>query len=85
LLATPEPLTQERLAAKLVAAADNQIVIDDLGSAATIAKDWVMDADALRVYAGQGRLVTDNNAFFLPHAEDTAKILQMFAATQQER
>jgi spermidine synthase len=78
LLATQEPLTQEVLTAKLAAAATNQIVLDDLGSPTTIAADWVMDADALRAYAGEGRLVTDNNAFFLPHAEETPQILQMF-------
>ncbi len=84
LLATPEPLTPAILAAKLAAAANNQIVLDDLGAPAMIAKDRVMDADALRSYAGQGRLVTDDNAFFLPHDEDTAKILQMFETRRSQ-
>lgn len=82
LLATPAPLTAADLAAKLAAAANNQIVLDDLGSAARITEDWVLDAEQLRTYAGQGRLVTDNNAFFLPHTEDTDQILQMFEKMQ---
>ncbi len=84
LLATPYPLTKERLLATLgTGAPGDTVVTDDLGSPTVIASYLVMDEDALRAYAGPGSLVTDNDAFFLPHDEDTEKIMQMLQALQQ--
>ena len=82
LLATPEPLTKASLAA-IVAKIDNEAVVQsDLGVDA-INSDLVMENAALRTYAGQGPLATDDNAFFLPYNEDTDKIRQTLEAAQK--
>ena len=80
LLATPERLTPERLNALLQAGAQNTIVLDDLGEPASIAKEMVMDEDALRAYAGEGPLTTDDNAYFLPQDDDNLRMLKMLQA-----
>ncbi|MEZ4861686.1 MAG: fused MFS/spermidine synthase [Caldilineaceae bacterium] len=77
LLATPQRLTRADLQSALQAAAAHPQLNDDLGSVAAIAADWIMDEDALRTYAGPGALVTDDNAYFLPQSQDTARLLQM--------
>lgn len=77
LLATSERLTSEKLAELLQSNAQNAIIADDLGEPTAIAKQLVMDEDALRVYAGEGPLSTDNTAYFLPQDEDNLRILEM--------
>lgn len=79
-LATPEPLTVARLRTAFLAAATNQIVIDDLGPPAVWPSYLAMDAEALRAYAGDGPLTTDNDAFFLPYDEDNLRIMQTMQA-----
>ncbi|MEZ4736898.1 MAG: fused MFS/spermidine synthase [Caldilineaceae bacterium] len=76
LLATPGRLTEESLAAFL-AAADQPMLADDLGSVRAIRSYWVMDEDDLRTYAGNGPLATDNTAYFLPQDLDNERLLQM--------
>ncbi|MCX6044019.1 MAG: fused MFS/spermidine synthase [Chloroflexi bacterium] len=81
LLAPPYPLSKERLLAMLGSGDPGDTVVpDDLGTPAEIASYLVMDADALQTYGGRGLLVTDQNAFFLPDAEGTAKLRQMLEA-----
>jgi spermidine synthase len=81
LLATREPLTRERLVAAFVAAAQNQIVVDDLGPPATWPRYLAMTASRVRDYAGAGPIFTDDNAFFLPYNGDNERIMAMLAAT----
>jgi spermidine synthase len=76
LVATPERLTERNLASSLLSAGDNQIVLDDLGSPALLRAFLAMDGEALSTYAGSGGLVTDNNAYLLPHNDETERILQ---------
>ncbi|MCD6289551.1 MAG: fused MFS/spermidine synthase [Anaerolineae bacterium] len=75
LVVTPQRLTDDVLSAALARAADNEIVLDDLGSPETIRGYLAMDEDELAAYAGPGRLVTDDKAFFLPSNTDTQKIM----------
>ena len=35
-----------------------------------------MDADEVKAYVGEGPLVTDNNAYFLPIERDTVMIME---------
>ncbi|CAN5757945.1 hypothetical protein BH10CHL1_BH10CHL1_10980 [soil metagenome] len=84
LLATPYPLTKDRLLAALgTGVPGDTVVADDLGAPAEIIRYWVMDEAALRAYVGPGGPVTDNNAFFLPYTEDTAKLRQMLQTGQK--
>ncbi len=84
LLATPYPLTKDRLLAMLGRGSPGDTVVpDDLGTSAEIASYLVMDADALRTYGGSGPLAIDKSAFFLPHAEETAKLRQMLQTGQK--
>jgi hypothetical protein len=85
LLATPETLSQTALAEKLAAAADNKIVEDDMGPPHALAGFLAMDEAALRAYTGPGRLVTDNNAYFLPYSQETEQILQTMEAAVASR
>jgi spermidine synthase len=66
LLATPEPLTESALEAALQAVYDNPAVLEDLGEPDKISRYWIMNSDQLREFAGQGSIVRDNDAFFLP-------------------
>ncbi len=80
LVATPQPLTEEVLAAALARAADNSTVLDDLGPPEVIRGYLAMDEEALAQYVGPGRLITDNNAFFLPSNAETQKIMATMQA-----
>jgi len=53
------------------------IVTSDIGPAPSLRVYWVMDEDALRDYAGEGALSTDDNAYFLPQDRDNLRILEM--------
>lgn len=76
LLATPQPVTDEYLQEKLLAAADNVIVRDDIGPAPVLANFLAMDEDELRAYTGAGEIVTDNDAYFLPYDDEAEKTMQ---------
>ncbi|RIK42700.1 MAG: hypothetical protein DCC55_07900 [Chloroflexi bacterium] len=82
-LATPEPLTVDTVRNTFSTAATNQILVDDLGPPATWLSYLAMDAAALRVYAEDGPLTTDNDAFFLPYDDDNLRIMQTMQAAVQ--
>ncbi len=77
LLATPEPLTDAGLAEALQAASDNPAVLEDLGEPEQIARHWIMNAEQLREFAGQGQVVRDNDAFFLPINAEMETLIQI--------
>jgi spermidine synthase len=77
LLATPEAMTDATLEAMLRATPDNQAVLQDLGGPEKIARYWIMSAEQLREFAGQGDLVRDNDAFFLPINAETKTLVQI--------
>lgn len=62
-LATQESLTMNMLHTALLAATNDQIVINNLGPPAAWASYL---AETLRTYVGDGPLTTDNDAFFYP-------------------
>lgn len=84
LLATPERLTPEALQARLQAVADDAIVRDELGAPEQIAAYLAMDEAALAEYSRPGRIVTDNDAFFLPYADETEMIRQVILQAQAQ-
>ena len=65
-VATPERFTAASLEAALAEGAENSIVRDDLGPPHVIARYLVMSERDLARYLGAGRVVTDNNAYFMP-------------------
>ncbi|MCE7985553.1 MAG: spermine synthase [Caldilinea sp. CFX5] len=89
LVATPTRLTEEGLRALLQQAADQPTLTTDLGPATLLRAYWIMDEDALRTYAGDGPLATDDTAYFLPEDHDNERLLQMMerlaAQAQQPR
>lgn len=76
LLATPQTLTEKYLQERLLAAAANVIVRDDIGPAPALANFLAMDEDELRDYTGTGEIVTDNDAYFLPYDDEAEKTMQ---------
>lgn len=78
LVATPTPLAREDILA-LQAQIDATGVADDLESAQRVAADYLMDEQQVRQYTAQARIVSDDNAFFLP-ALDMDRILTSFEA-----
>lgn len=76
LLATTQPATADWLRDQLSAVADNAIVQQDIGPVPSLLLLLAMDEESLRTYVGAGALSTDNNAYFLPHDEDNALIMQ---------
>jgi spermidine synthase len=76
-LATPEPLTNAGLAEALRAASDNPAVLEDLGEPEQITRSWIMNAEQLREFAGQGEVVRDNDAFFLPINAEMKTLIQI--------
>jgi len=77
LLATPERVTDAYLEEMLQAAHDNPAVLQDLGDPEEIARHWIMNSEQLREFAGQGDLVQDNDAFFLPINAETKQLIQI--------
>jgi hypothetical protein len=77
LLATPERLTDAGLEGIFQAAHDNPAVLQDLGEPGQIPRYWIMDSEQLREFAGQGELVRDNDAFFLPINAETQELIQV--------
>ncbi len=81
LVATPQPLTRAE-----VAALDGRIkaegIGDDLGDGQKLAGDFLMDEVSVARYAAPARVVTDDNAFFIP-AQDMDAILQGWAPYAQ--
>jgi spermidine synthase len=84
LVATPTRLTEEGLRALLHQAADQPTLTADLGPAPLLRAYWIMDEDALRTYAGNGPLTTDDTAYFLPEDQDNERLLQMMARLAAE-
>ncbi|MBE3145504.1 MAG: fused MFS/spermidine synthase, partial [Planctomycetes bacterium] len=76
-LATPTRLTKAELEDKLKAVSSQPEVLKDLGDAARIERHWIMNSDQLQQFIGTGRLVTDNNAYFLPINSDMEQLTQM--------
>jgi hypothetical protein len=77
LLATPQALTSADLAQRLEVVPDRPAVLQDLGGPPQVARHWIMNADQLREFAGQGKIVQDNNAFFLPINAEMGQLLQV--------
>ncbi len=66
IVATMEPLSTARLEAALAAGAENPNVLNDLGPPYVIAGYQEMSEGSMERWFGAGRLVTDNNAYFMP-------------------
>jgi hypothetical protein len=77
LLATPERLTDAGLEGMLQAARDNPAVLQDLGEPGQLSRYWIKNSEQLREFAGQGELVRDNDAFFLPINAETQELIQI--------
>jgi len=56
---------------------NDSAVLQDLGQPAQIARYWIMGADQLRQFAGQGQVVRDNDAFFLPINAEMQELIQI--------
>jgi spermidine synthase len=76
LVATPERLNAEQVLE--IARAADAIVRDELGAPEKIAAYLAMDEDELRAYVGDGDIVTDSIAYFLPDNADTSRIRALF-------
>jgi spermidine synthase len=76
-LATPTRLTKAELEDKLKTVSSQPEVLKDLGDVANIERYWIMNSDQLQQFVGTGRLVTDNNAYFLPINSDMEQLTQM--------
>ena len=74
LLATPQPLTGEYLERALNPPHPDAVA--DLGTA-QIARYWIMDSARLREFAGEGPLVYDDSAFFLPVNAEMDRLIQL--------
>jgi len=74
LLATPQPLTGAYL--EHVLNPPHPDAVADLGTA-QIARYWIMDAAQLREFAGEGPLVHDDSAFFLPVNAEMDRLIQI--------
>ena len=40
-----------------------------------ISRHWIMNSDQLRQFTSEGKLVRDNNAYFLPDNTDTQALI----------
>ena len=65
-VATAEQWTPTRFAAALVEGGENANVLNDLGTPPVIARYLEMTDEDLERWFGAGRVVTDNNAYFMP-------------------
>ncbi len=50
-------------------------MLKDIGPAPLLIAFLAMDEEELDQYIGNGPLVTDNDAYFLPHADETDQIM----------
>jgi spermidine synthase len=76
-LATPETVTDDYLAEAFQAVYDNPIVLEDLGEPEQISRYWIMNSEQLREFVGQGDLVHDDDAFFLPINAEMQELIQI--------
>jgi spermidine synthase len=86
LLATPEPLTAAALEEKLRSASTDGALREDLQGAQGVMRHWIMSADQLREFVGAGRIVRDNDAYFLPdnsEMESLIGVIQLAAIRAQ--
>jgi spermidine synthase len=81
LVATPQPLTRAEVLGLDARLADSDAGAD-LGDSRKLASDLLMEEDAVVKYTAGARVVTDDNAFFLP-AKDMDTILRSFAPYAQ--
>jgi hypothetical protein len=81
LLATPEKMTRAGLEELLRRVEDNPTAQKDLGRPDQIPRYWIMDSGRLRQFASNGRLVYDDNAFFLPINAETQQLVQVIQLT----
>jgi spermidine synthase len=77
LLVTPDELTDASLDRMLQAAGDNPALQQDLGGPPQISRYWIMTSEQLREFAGQGSLVQDNSAFFLPINAEMDRLIEI--------
>lgn len=81
LVATPQPLTRAR-----VAALDQRIralgLLDDLGDMLPLTRTFVLDHDEVRAFVSGARVVTDDSAYFMPHANQEEEIARSLARFQ---
>jgi spermidine synthase len=75
LLATPETVTDAYVEEKLQAIPDNVAALQDLGGPEQVSRYWIINSEQLREFAGQGDLVRDNDAFFLPINAETERLV----------
>ena len=85
LVATHQPLTDADLERMAQMVERNPIALADLERASLVRAYLAMDTATLRVYAGDGPLSTDDDAFFLPYADDVELIRQQVQAAQSAR
>jgi spermidine synthase len=81
LVATPQPLTRADVLGLDARLADSAAGAD-LGDSRKLASDLLMEEDAVMRYTAGARVVTDDNAFFLP-AKDADAILESFVPYAQ--
>ncbi|MDZ4717528.1 MAG: fused MFS/spermidine synthase [Roseiflexaceae bacterium] len=77
LVATVQPLTRSQIAG-LEKQLSGTVAGTDLGTAAKLADDMLLDAQGVAAYTQTAHVVTDDHAFFLP-SKDEEQILQSFA------
>jgi spermidine synthase len=77
LLSTPETMTDVYLAEALQVVYDNPFVLQDLGEPEQISRYWIVNSEQLREFTGQGDLVYDNDAFFLPINAEMQELVQV--------
>ncbi len=56
------------------AAASNPTIAEDLGGPEQIPRGLIMDAPQPCEFAGEGKVVRDNDAFFLPNNAEMAEL-----------
>jgi spermidine synthase len=76
LLSTPETVTDAYLDEMFQAVHDAPDVVQDLGTE-DLSRYWIMNSEQLREFAGQGDLVHDNDAFFLPINAEMQELIQI--------
>jgi len=85
LVATPQPLTDADVDRMVQMVEQNPIALRDLERASFVRAYLAMDTAALRAYTGDGPRSTDDDAFFLPYADDVEQIRQSVIDAQSAR
>jgi spermidine synthase len=82
LVATPHPLTREDVRA-LTSRVFERGVQDDLADMLPLTKTFLLDHSDLRDYVSGARVVTDDNAYFMPNVNDLEAIARSLAKYQE--